>query len=144
MSKSRLPFWSTIMFNPCMCAVMTFPVCVCVCVCVCISLSLCICLRCCLLCVWGLGCSSLASNDILLSHSCHSRSGFPLVCTSGSTQCGSWPGPARAFLTHFQHAHTHTVHTPSGGLSPTPTANLTHTASRSPTLLHPSVSIVLS
>ena len=75
------------------------------CVCVCISLSPCICLHCCLLCVWGLGCSSNASNDILLSHSCHSRSGFPLVCTNGSAQCGHWPGPC---IPHPLPTHTHT------------------------------------
>lgn len=84
--------------SPCMCTVMTFPVCVPV------SVYLSVCIAAC--CVWGLSRSSHASNDILLSHCCHSRSGFPLVCTSRSTECSHWP--AQAFLTHSLHRQTPT------------------------------------
>lgn len=89
-----------LMFSPCMCAVMTFPVRVC------LYQFICVCVCCCLLCVSGLSCSSHASNDILLSHSCHSRFGFHLVCTSGSTHCSHWPGPS------IPHQHTHSLRRP--------------------------------
>lgn len=109
------------------------------CVRVCIRASLCVCLCCCLLCIWGLSWNSHASNDILLSHSCHRRSGFPLVCTSRSAQCNHWPCP---HIPPKLPTHTY-IHTPSGSLCwRQPQAS--HTASCSPTLVLPSVSIVLS
>lgn len=119
-----------------MCTVMTFPVCVCLHRFISV-LSVCV-AACCVSEAW-------AAAPMLLMISC---SRIPVIAdlysplSASTDQPSAATGPARAFLIHSQHTHTNT----NAHRRPllTPTANLTRTASRSPTLLLPSVSIVLS
>lgn len=106
-----------------MSAVMTFPVCRPVSLFLCVSVCIAACCA-------GTAAAPSLSNDILLSHSYHSQSGFPLVCSHGSTQSG-------------HRADSNIPHPLPNTQTPTPSTNLKRIASGSgPTALLPYVCVL--